>query len=330
MGIIDTNLNALTIGEGVSFGSLTMIPLLFSTQTEPSYLTLDDALKSKLCRVKEVSEGGAVPELRFENIGNRPVFLLDGEELIGAKQNRIINLSILAPADAALDIPVSCVEQGRWRYNGREFDTSPRAQYAASRAKKARSVSRSMKYERNYRSDQSEVWDEISAKAERMSVASETDSMSDIYEASQSELDKCVKALPPKPTQVGAVFFIGDQIAGVDIFGSDKVLRKLLPKLVRSYALDAIEIKTELRTKTGSKRAKAFLDLLAEGATAEQPALGLGVDYRFEGEVVAGGALMVEEGLIHLAAFPVTDGGLDGSVSRRFRHGPDEPLASFE
>lgn len=53
-------------------------------------------------------------QLAFRNRGLDPAFLLDGEELVGAKQNRILNLSILVPGQTSLEIPVSCVEQSRW------------------------------------------------------------------------------------------------------------------------------------------------------------------------------------------------------------------------
>jgi hypothetical protein len=45
-----------------------------------------------------VSEGGSVPHLLFINDAMRPVLLLDGEELVGAKQNRVLNLTVLAAA----------------------------------------------------------------------------------------------------------------------------------------------------------------------------------------------------------------------------------------
>ena len=50
-----------------------------------------------------------------------PVLLVDGEELIGAKQNRVLNLSILIPAKQRCVIPICCVEAGRWRAASREF-----------------------------------------------------------------------------------------------------------------------------------------------------------------------------------------------------------------
>ena len=149
--------------------------------------------------------------------------------------------------------------------------------------------------------------------------------MADIYEASQTKLDECVKTLSALPSQVGAVFLIGNKIAGVDLFGSARILEKLLPKLVRSYALDAIEINRESRTGTGPELAETFLDRLAAETMAQNPAIGLGIDYRFEGETVAGGALVVEEELVHMAAFPLAGDPTGRGGYHRFRHGPDEP-----
>ena len=65
----------------------------------------------------EVSEGGHVPETEeIVNEGELSVLLLDGEELLGAKQNRVLNLTILVPAHQTCVVPVSCVESGRWHH----------------------------------------------------------------------------------------------------------------------------------------------------------------------------------------------------------------------
>ena len=72
-------------------------------------------------QISEIGEAGSVPELTLTSTADRPVLLLDGEELIGAKQNRILNTSVLVAAGATLTLPVSCVEHGRWRYARRDF-----------------------------------------------------------------------------------------------------------------------------------------------------------------------------------------------------------------
>ena len=74
---------------------------------EPVYLTLVEALALDGFKVTEISEGGSVPSLRVVNETPHHVLLFDGEELKGAKQNRILNTSILIAAGTALDVPVS-------------------------------------------------------------------------------------------------------------------------------------------------------------------------------------------------------------------------------
>ena len=139
-------LEQITLGDPVTFENITMIPLLgpASAEQEPFYLTLDEALAQGWTEITEISEQGSVPELRVINKGAKPVFILDGEELLGAKQNRIVNLSILVAAKTTVTIPVSCVEAGRWRSRSRAFSAAPRTQYAAGRAKRMAQVTASM------------------------------------------------------------------------------------------------------------------------------------------------------------------------------------------
>ncbi len=75
---------------------------------------IEEAVAAGSVVVDEVGSG-IVSRLLLHNLGDRPVLLVDGEQLVGAKQNRILNTTILAPARTKLEIPVACVEQGRWR-----------------------------------------------------------------------------------------------------------------------------------------------------------------------------------------------------------------------
>ena len=77
-----------------------------------------------------------MPELSFENPSAEKILLVDGDELVGAKQNRILNLTILVGAGQKVVIPVSCVEQGRWRYRTAEFASAGRTLFAKARARK--------------------------------------------------------------------------------------------------------------------------------------------------------------------------------------------------
>src|SRR5688572_21752252 len=114
VGPISKTLGNILTGAPVTHGALTVIPLLGPLLSEPEWLTLGEATGQ--VRITEVNEAGSVPTLTVENLGERPILLLDGEELLGAKQNRILNTTVLVAAHATVEIPVSCVEQGRWGY----------------------------------------------------------------------------------------------------------------------------------------------------------------------------------------------------------------------
>src|SRR5712664_1305047 len=132
-------LGSILTAEPVTHGALAVVPLLAPNLDDPDWLTLEEA--GDRARVTEVSEAGSVPFLQVANGADRPLLLLDGEELLGAKQNRILNTTVLVAAHTEVTIPVSCVEQGRWGYRGRQLRPSDASLYASLRAKKAASTS---------------------------------------------------------------------------------------------------------------------------------------------------------------------------------------------
>jgi len=101
--------------------NMTLIPLLAPHAGAPDYLTLEEALTQGVVQVTEVSQGGSVPDLKLINKSTNKLLVVDGEELIGAKQNRIVNATFLIAGQTEITIPVSCVEQGRWSYRSQKF-----------------------------------------------------------------------------------------------------------------------------------------------------------------------------------------------------------------
>ncbi len=187
----------MAVGLETSFNRLSVVPLIARVPSAPQrYITLDEALTRGDFEVTEMSEGGQVPQLHVLNTGMHPVLLVDGEELIGAKQNRIVNLTILVPAMEKLSIPVTCVEAGRWNRRSRGFASSGNAQYSRARANKVVQVSQSLAETGEARSDQHWIWDDIAAKADRMKVNSSTSAMSNIFDARQPSLDEHVMRSP--------------------------------------------------------------------------------------------------------------------------------------
>ena len=302
---IEQSLAGLKLGSPQVHLNLALFPLVGGADPSPGYMLLDDALERKLARVSEISAAGSVPELAFENASAEKILLVDGDELVGAKQNRVLNLTILVGGGKKVVIPVSCVEQGRWSYRSRDFSPAKRSLFAKARAKKMQSVSHALRSSGDRRSNQSEVWADVAQKAAECKVESETGSMSDIYETRSRDLDAYVRAFRAEPRQRGAVMAIDGKPVGLELFDSAAAFARFLEKLTRSYALDAIETQAGKALAPSGADVQAFLDSIC-GAKAERfRAVGEGEDIRLSGKGIAGGALMVEGRVVHLAGFAV-------------------------
>jgi ARG and Rhodanese-Phosphatase-superfamily-associated Protein domain len=308
---IERALADITLGPAVAVENLVMFPLLGPSLKTLDYITLDDALGQNASEITEVSAQGVVPELRVINRGVKPTLIIDGEELVGAKQNRIVNLTILVAAKSELIIPVSCVEAGRWRAKSRRFTVAPRTQYATGRAKRMAQVSRSMASSGARMSDQSAVWADIAEMSARLESLSDTSAMEQMFIDHAASIDAYVTGCAPVDGQVGALFAIDDHIVGFDLFDDAATCRKLLPKLVRSYAVNAIDSvnastpsKKMEQARGGAAIAHLVPGFLAAIATAPQqrvPAVGLGDDVRLSGNGLVGAALIVDDHVVHLS-----------------------------
>lgn len=159
MRVLDELLNSITVGEPQVFEEVQVFPL-FSSRGESAapFLQLDEALAEGLAEITEVSDGGSIPQLTVTNKSPRDIIIYDGQQLIGAKQNRIVNITVVVAANSTLPIPVSCVEQGRWRYTSPGFSSSDHFSYPSLRSATHSSVTRNQETMGSSHSDQSRVW----------------------------------------------------------------------------------------------------------------------------------------------------------------------------
>jgi len=285
---------------------LTVYPLLRTSSMSPFYDTLTDAVKAGTLHISEISQAGHVPELRVVNDGARPVLIIDGEELEGAKQNRIVNLTVLVPERATMTLPVTCVEAGRWRHVSDEFAPAERAYYSSGRRAKLGQVSTSMRRDSSHMSDQGAIWSDIAQKIDRYGAHSPTGAAAAMYEQRRGGLDRIIASIKPLDQQVGAVFTIRGMIAGVDVFDHPRTWAQTMPKLLRSYGLDAFD-PTIGGDGFATPDPHRFLDAVSRATCTVYPAVGAGRDLRFEGGGIVGAALETAKGVVHVVAFPASD-----------------------
>lgn len=297
-------LDGSELSEPTQHDGLTVWPLLGGA-ARADYDLLDDAIEAGTARVAEL-DGGSVPELQFINEGERPVLLLDGEELLGAMQNRSLNLTILAPARRELTIPVSCMEAGRWHYEEDEhFRRGKHVMNARLRMSRMSQVSASLRASRGRarRSDQGAVWDEIGVLADALDAPSETDALNDSFERHEPSLAAQLKAHPAGRRQCGAIFKLADGPYGIELFDSRSTYRKLRPKLLRSWAIERAAQRSQHDAREFDPR--ILLDRICRRRVRTYQAIGLGTDARLtrRRSRLDGAALCRDGRLVHLAAF---------------------------
>ena len=298
----------IEIGKPRQHKNMTIHPVCYRGPAGPDYISLDVALEVKEVVITEVSEGGSVPDLALKNNAQSAVLILDGEELQGAKQNRVLNTTIMVAAGEQLTVPVSCTEQGRWSYSSREFSSSEHVMRHDVRSRKMKSVHASLSQGRGYESDQMKVWENIRMMAAESGVSSPTSAMSDTFKKHREEVDAFVSAFAVEENQAGLLAFIDGKLAGCDFVSRPQVYTGLHAKLLRSYAVDAVVAKPRRMANEESgpvgDPVADFLAAMAQCKTETFKSVGMGEDVRFLGQDLIGSALAVEGEPVHAAFFP--------------------------
>jgi hypothetical protein len=301
--IVANYLSDVWLGELQVFKNMAIVPLFVSHNSGPEYGLLKEALDEALIAITEVDPSGSVPELKVVNTSPRPILLLDGEELMGAKQNRVLNTSILLEGNSETVIPVSCTEQGRWHYTSPTFSDSDLIMSHRSRATKTLTVTGSLRVGRGYLSEQGRVWSAINALHVASGTTSQTLALRDVYTARAEELEPYSIAFECVPHQRGSLVLINGQPVGLDLISREGAYAALHPKLVKSYAIDALAGSNGGFDAPSLETAKAFLGEVRACETTVFPSVGLGYDHRFEGDKAVGSGLVFEKSVIHLAFF---------------------------
>jgi hypothetical protein len=271
--------------------------------TALDYTTLDDALAARTLEITEVNESGSVPTLRVRNSADTLVFLMAGEQLVGAKQNRVLNASLMIDARTDLPIPVSCVEAGRWGYRSRHFSSGGTSSHGHLRHKMSRQVTASYRSSGRPASDQAAVWSEVARKLDTMGSSSPSSALHQAYEDHTRRLGDVLGRLQVPEDCCGVAFAIGGRLAGADLFDRPQTLCKLWPKLVRAFAIDALEGAAPVEAPLTAEAVHEWL-LSAAAAKAEPfKSPGLGDDVRLEGPNLVGAGLVVREQPVHVELF---------------------------
>lgn len=294
--------NGLRLGSPQTAGRLTLLPV-FHDGPALEYVTFADAQKDGSAEITEVGEAGAVSTLEVTTSSTVPVLMIDGEILIGLKQNRVLNTTILVPAKTTLKVPVACVEAGRWR---RATSKASRADYALSpkiRAMKRHSVTLSARASGKFTADQGAVWDEVAGSLGDLGVHSETLAYSDIEKQRRPEIQDRLNQLQPEPGQSGVLALIGGEPVAFDLFDRPSTLAGMWQGLIGSYIAESL-VPNSSNEPTDLEAAAEWIRGAGAGEATRHQAVGLGESVSITGPQHETSALVVDGVAVHIAAGP--------------------------
>lgn len=293
-----------TLGEPQVSGPLTVFPIV-GPEPRLEYRTFEEATGSGAF-VKELPGGGSVGDLLVDNPTDLPLLVYEGEEVLGAQQNRVFDVSVLVAAGSQVIVPVSCVERGRWdhRRSLEKFRLAPHAADPGLRRAKRQSANRRSELGLEARADQTQVWSLVDDRLATHSVASTSAAINDLYDIRRRNLNEIAGAIAAQPRQIGAVAQAGQHLLALDLVSRPDAFARLLPRLAQGYALAA------LGDTFAEPRLAAAETLLGAALTSPRWALhgpGMGAGFRLSDYRLVGSGLESDAELVQLCAFPGAD-----------------------
>lgn len=249
-------------------------------------------------RVTEVGDG-RVDRVCVEHDGATPILVLDGEEVVGAKQNRMFNASFLVPPQQPTVLPVSCVERKRWRDDSVTFTSSSRTVVTTVRSTKLRRVATSVVTRGEYDSGQREVWRNVESYIERTNVVSRTAAYADAADQHLQRINAAIDDIELDRGQVGVAAISADGQLTLDAFGSPGLFNRTWRVVARGLLGESTQ-----REPAGDCAASVrdLLDRLCDTEPSERPAPGIGRSLFALANETTAGAIAHGGRIYHLVA----------------------------
>ncbi len=303
----------IRIGSALQFEGLSVFPIFPQSgkSHRRKYKLLSEALGSGELRIAEVDSHGNVPTLSAEVIGEVFVLIFGGEVLKGGKQNRVINTSILLTPRSHTVIPVSCVEQQRWRPgvfgNGEAFVAGDAVVSPDIRSALDHSVTESSMAGGGFESEQGTVWARIHETISEVGANAHTRAFTDAVEHTASSVEQYASQIEYPDGAIGLCTTIGGRPKTLHVYSGHDVCKIMWPREVKAAAIDAIRLASR-GTKTSDATAETVANFISgadQGTWADVDSIGFGTSKRstFNTDSVRGSASVLVNGkeLLHLS-----------------------------
>lgn len=273
------------------YDSIAVIPIR-TKASKMDLLTVKKGFELGLISIEECEES-TVNQIIVKNNSISPLILVDGDEILGAKQNRIVNHTTLVGPKSSIGLSVSCVEQGRWAYKD-SFKVSANIANSRTRSIKAKAQYSNM-------NAQSEVWHSISDLEDRNSFHSSTHAMSESYDRLKAKHEKYLEKFERIKGQSGAMVFVNGEFEGMDVFINPQIYGEYHEKILKSYIIDKDDINQESINKYDyAIKALEILEAIETSEIRENKTQGIGRSISFSNEIGTGSALIYKDEVLHI------------------------------
>ena len=280
------------LGEIQEYENIKMIPIIGNENKIEDLLDLKTGFEMGIVEVKE-----CVPEtvntIIVINNAVTPLIIFDGEQIEGAKQNRIINQTIIIPPKTEMKVPVSCTEQGRWSYKS-EFKHSSYFANSDTRRSKRQALD-------SGHDSQHKVWRAISDLEKRCDVKSNTSALLDTYNATKVKKDEYLNNFNLIDNQIGAIFSINNKFKGMEILNDSDIYKRYHDMILNSYIIDAISTKDE--ENDNEDNLQECLENVSNLEQEELKSIGIEKVYKESNGEIIGTVATYKDDLIHATYF---------------------------
>lgn len=290
-------INSLWANDGVTHANMVVFPITLKEEGDNTqYLSLDEAIENGFVKITEVGSG-SVPTLRLEVKSTKPMFFMGGEIVTGAKQDRILSHDLVFRGyTGSVDLPVYCVEQGRWTHTSDKFGSGKTI--GSNEVRKAAVM----------KEGQSRVWAEVSSQNAKLAAETSTGTMQASYDSAAFKVNSTeyMEKFIDVPAMhggrvVGVVIAIDGKVKSADVFCNPQTFRKLWSKVLKAAVMEAIS--SGKGTLSENTPAREFLGSVLKATLSKQPNPSMGEEYALSGEDINGGFIKTEDGVVHLALF---------------------------
>jgi hypothetical protein len=300
----------ITVMPGYTYRGLTVFPVEIPHALDATdFDSLDEALDAGTLRLSEKGPG-SVPTVIGRNTGKTPVLLLAGEILIGGKQDRILRDDVLLPDHSGrVELPVFCVEHGRWAESG----DRGHAEDSTFRSRSSMAAL-GVRAPAQTGASQEEVWGGVRYYQRQLDVDSDSNDLQTVQDAPQAReaLSDYRNAFRERwgPETVGIVVARYGRVIGADIFCNARSFRKHRERLLDSYALDCYIVRSDY-DRPGRERppradvtdAERFLRQVLRADYDRDDSPGDGHLLRVRGEGLRGTALVRDDAVLHASLY---------------------------